>query len=262
MFSSFGQYMLLAPSFTNVINVYAFCNLHDVSWGTKGSDKVDVLPSATSKKGKEDQPAVIEDVAKVQEDVDAAFKETVQRAVTKVKVVESVEKPTQDDENKTFRTRFVAFWMLTNATLAVSIEFLNGLPTNSADDQRKLQTKQNTYFEIILWSTFGLSFIRFLGVCTFPFYTLHYTSDVLPLVLVLFLQAQPLQVLPPQLKSSFRRKSTSRRFPFFSLLTSLHNPFWCHLMPFPFLPSLLSSSTPVEHGPITAFHTHRTTHTC
>jgi chitin synthase len=31
MFSSFPQYMLLAPSFTNVLNVYAFCNLHDVS---------------------------------------------------------------------------------------------------------------------------------------------------------------------------------------------------------------------------------------
>ena len=31
MFHSFPQYMLLAPSFTNVLNVYAFCNLHDVS---------------------------------------------------------------------------------------------------------------------------------------------------------------------------------------------------------------------------------------
>ena len=27
MFSSFPQYMLLAPSFTNVLNTYAFCNL-------------------------------------------------------------------------------------------------------------------------------------------------------------------------------------------------------------------------------------------
>lgn len=27
-------------SFVNVINIYAFCNTHDVSWGTKGSDKV------------------------------------------------------------------------------------------------------------------------------------------------------------------------------------------------------------------------------
>ena len=30
MFSSFFQYLCLAPSFTNVLNVYAFCNLHDV----------------------------------------------------------------------------------------------------------------------------------------------------------------------------------------------------------------------------------------
>lgn len=168
MFSSFPQYMLLAPSFTNVINVYAFCNLHDVSWGTKGSDQADVLPSISSKKGKE-EAAVIEDVAKVQEDVDAAFKETVQRAVTKVKTVEAAEKPSQDDENKTFRTRFVAFWMLTNAALAVSIDNLNGLPTNEADDQKHLQDKQNKYFEVILWSTFGLSLVRFIG-CLYYFF--------------------------------------------------------------------------------------------
>ena len=31
MFTSFPQYLALAPSFTNVLNVYAFCNLHDVS---------------------------------------------------------------------------------------------------------------------------------------------------------------------------------------------------------------------------------------
>lgn len=30
MFSSFFQYLCLAPSFINVLNVYAFCNLHDV----------------------------------------------------------------------------------------------------------------------------------------------------------------------------------------------------------------------------------------
>ena len=30
MFSSFFQYLCIAPSFTNILNVYAFCNLHDV----------------------------------------------------------------------------------------------------------------------------------------------------------------------------------------------------------------------------------------
>ena len=56
-----------------------------VSWGTKGSDKAEALPSVSSKgKG---EAAVVEDTAMVQEDVDAAFKETVTRAITKVKVL-------------------------------------------------------------------------------------------------------------------------------------------------------------------------------
>ncbi|THV08600.1 glycosyltransferase family 2 protein [Dendrothele bispora CBS 962.96] len=164
MFSSFGQYLLLAPSFTNVLNVYAFCNLHDVSWGTKGSDKADALPSVSSSKGKGDSAPVVEDTTKPQEDVDAAFKETVTRAVTKIEVKEVVEKPTLDDQNKTFRTRLVALWMLSNATLAIAIENLNGLPSDDANaDQKSLRAKQQTYFAVILYSTFALSFVRFVG---------------------------------------------------------------------------------------------------
>jgi len=30
MFTSFIQYLLLAPSWINVINVYSFCNVQDV----------------------------------------------------------------------------------------------------------------------------------------------------------------------------------------------------------------------------------------
>ena len=164
MFSSFLQYLMLAPSFTNVLNVYAFCNLHDVSWGTKGSDKVDALPSVSSSKAKDSAEVVVEDTAKMQEDVDAAFKETVTRAVTKIEVKEVPEKPTMDDQNKTFRTRLVACWMLSNAGLAVAIENINGLETNQSADDAALRQKQNIYFAIILYSTFGLSAVRFLGV--------------------------------------------------------------------------------------------------
>ncbi|KZW03728.1 glycosyltransferase family 2 protein [Exidia glandulosa HHB12029] len=165
MFSSFPQYMLIAPSFTNVLNVYAFCNLHDVSWGTKGSDKADVLPSVSSKKSEKDAPAVVEDIQMKQEDIDSTFEETVKRAVKKIDKTEAVEKPTLDDQNKTFRTRFVAFWMISNASLAVAIENLNG-PTTTVVEQR---TKQNTYFSVILWSTFGLSMVRFIG-CLYYFF--------------------------------------------------------------------------------------------
>lgn len=159
------QYLCLAPSFTNVLNVYAFCNLHDVSWGTKGSDKAEALPSVSSKKSKDTEAAVVEDTTRDKEDLDAAFKETVTRALTKLETKEEIEKPTMDDENKTFRTRLVAFWMLSNAALAVAIQNLNGLPTGDEDaDDARLVARQNTYFAIILYSTFGLAAVKFAGV--------------------------------------------------------------------------------------------------
>jgi chitin synthase len=49
---------------------------------------------------------IVEDTTKPQEDVDEAFKQTVTRAITKVVVEETIEKPTMDDQNKTFRTRY------------------------------------------------------------------------------------------------------------------------------------------------------------
>lgn len=137
-----------------------------MSWGTKGSDKAEALPSISSSKTKDADSPVVEDTHRIQEDVDAAFKETVTRAVTKIDVKEVIEKPTMDDQNKTFRTRLVAFWMLTNAGLAVAIENINGLTSvqDAALDQAELQTKQNTYFAVILYSTFVLAAVRFTGV--------------------------------------------------------------------------------------------------
>jgi hypothetical protein len=74
-----------------------------------------------------------------------------------------------DDQNKTFRTRLVSFWMLTNAGLAIAIENINGLvdDDNTSDIQnanKHLHEKQSTYFSIILYSTFGLALVRFVGV--------------------------------------------------------------------------------------------------
>jgi hypothetical protein len=89
-----------------------------VSWGTKGSDKNEALPSLKSKTSLGADAPTVEDTTNTQEDVDAAFQETVTRALTKVEENTSREKPTMDDDNKTFRTRLVAAWMLSNARLA------------------------------------------------------------------------------------------------------------------------------------------------
>ena len=120
------------------------------------------MPSVSSKpKGGE---AVVEDQAHVQADVDANFRDTVTRAMTRIETKEVREKPTMDDENKTFRTRLVALWMVTNAGLAVGIESISGVTGTTSE----LQSRQSTYFAIILYSTFALSAVRFTGVCFSP----------------------------------------------------------------------------------------------
>ena len=144
------------------VTAFSETNLFQVSWGTKGSDKADVLPSVSSSQS-QNAEAVVEDTTQVQADVDAAFKETVTRAITKIETKVVPEKPTMDDENKKFRTRLVAMWILSNATLAITIENINGLPTTS--DQQRSSEKQEIYFGIILCSTVALVVIRFLGVC-------------------------------------------------------------------------------------------------
>lgn len=196
------QYLCLAPSFTNVLNVYAFCNLHDVSWGTKGSDKAEALPSVSSKKSKDAEAAVVEDTTRDKEDLDAVFKETVTRALTKLETKEEIEKPTMDDENKTFRTRLVAFWMLSNAALAIAIQNLNGLPTGDEDaDEARLVARQNTYFAIILYSTFGLAAVKFAGVSFSDQRCVCMETDACfcPAVSLLLVQAQPVPLLQAEL---------------------------------------------------------------
>jgi chitin synthase len=121
MFTSFPAYMVLQSSYINILNVYAFSNWHDVSWGTKGSDKADALPSAKTTKDEGSKDTVIEEIDKPQADIDSQFEATVKRALTPyVAPVEHDEK-SLEDSYKSFRTRLVTFWIFSNAFLAVCI---------------------------------------------------------------------------------------------------------------------------------------------
>jgi chitin synthase len=121
MFTSFPQYLLIMSSYVNILNVYAFSNWHDVSWGTKGSDKADALPSAKTEKGADGKHTVIEEPDLPQADIDSQFEATVKRALAPyVPPVESNEK-TLEDSYKSFRTHLCTAWIGSNATLAVVI---------------------------------------------------------------------------------------------------------------------------------------------
>ena len=121
MFTSFPQYLLTMSSYINILMVYAFSNWHDVSWGTKGSDKADVLPSAQTSKDKDSKATVIEEPDKPQADIDSQFEVTVKRALQEYHEPVVTEKKTLDDSYKSFRTRLVTSWIFSNSLLAVVI---------------------------------------------------------------------------------------------------------------------------------------------
>ena len=125
MFTSFPQYLCLMSSYVNILNVYAFSNWHDVSWGTKGSDKADVLPSAQTTKTGDGKAAVIEEPDRPQADIDSQFEVTVKRALAEYHPPVVVEKKTLEDSYKSFRTRLVTAWIFSNALLAVTITSTN-----------------------------------------------------------------------------------------------------------------------------------------
>jgi len=120
MFTSFGQYLLLMSSYINILMVYAFSNWHDVSWGTKGSDKVDALPSAQTTKV-DGKAAVIEEIDRPQEDIDSQFEATVKRALKPFIPPVEDEKKTLEDSYKSFRTKLLISWVFSNVILIVGI---------------------------------------------------------------------------------------------------------------------------------------------
>ena len=56
--------------------------------------------------------------------------------------------------------------MFTNAVLAISVMNLDGLHLtgNTEDGTKHLANKQSNYFNVILFSTLGLSLVKFIGV--------------------------------------------------------------------------------------------------
>lgn len=163
--TSLAQYTFIMPSFTNVVNVYAFCNWHDVSWGTKGSDKADALPAANSTKADDGKGDVIVEFERPQQDLDSQFNLVVQRALKPYpKEDKSVKvKRETEDENKSFRTNLIIFWFFCNAILILI------LTSKSITEIGFSGTTNRTkyYFFALIILTAIMAFIRLMGCIIF-----------------------------------------------------------------------------------------------
>ncbi|KAK7455190.1 Chitin synthase 4 [Stygiomarasmius scandens] len=158
MITSFIQYMLMAPSYISVLNVYAFANVHDVSWGTKGDNKVSTdLGVVKTGKDSNQVEAVVPDQ---QNDIDANYEDALHVLRTKPAKVES--KPDaatqQEDYYRSFRTNVLLAWTLSNGLLAAAVVSANAKAQESGANK-----SVQGYMTFLLYSVAGLAFVRFIG---------------------------------------------------------------------------------------------------
>lgn len=204
MFHSFPQYLILMSAYVNILMVYAFNNWHDVSWGTKGSDSADALPSAHIVKDDSTEDAMVEEVEKEQADIDTQFEATVRRALAPMQETTDgpAEKKTVEDSYKSFRTGLVVSWLISNVVLVIivtsdsftalgvpvrwphpQVELISPPPDSRIPQvsslctwtsanarthpQEAATTRTPFYFKVLLYATAALSIIRFIGFLWF-----------------------------------------------------------------------------------------------
>jgi len=102
----------MAPSYIDVLNVYTFANVHDISWGTKGDnvaakDLGTVTTAPVKKNGNEVEAEVPTD----EKDIDELYQDAMHVLQSKKpKEVKKMDLPhKQDDCYANFRTNFLSF---------------------------------------------------------------------------------------------------------------------------------------------------------
>ncbi|KAJ3099254.1 Chitin synthase, class 1 [Phlyctochytrium planicorne] len=170
MFTCFIQYILMLPSYINVLTVYALSNLHDVSWGTKyvarihkfcsnsknrGDNIAEALPSVAVQQKDGSLVAnlnVVSDRADRSAHYQAVRAELAEIASRSKDNTPQVVRLTQEDSYRGFRTKLILSYLASNAALyfvAVSMG------------------QTDLYLIIVLGGVAALQGVKFIGVLLF-----------------------------------------------------------------------------------------------
>ncbi|KAK9472580.1 chitin synthase-domain-containing protein [Dipodascopsis tothii] len=155
MFTSSIQYFLLMPTYTCILQVYAFCNTHDVTWGTKGDNEVAIdLGSAVIKSGLGKDVVEVE-MPSEQLDIDSGYEDALTNLRERKEVPTAPPSDTtiKEDYYRGMRTQVVLVWLIANALLIMIVSQVFD-PTEASS---------NAYLAFVLWSVAVLGFVRALG---------------------------------------------------------------------------------------------------
>lgn len=168
MITSSTQYFLLLPSYLCALQIFAFCNLHDISWGTKGDNIANTdlgiaarkLGRKNAEDGEVDDGVVELDMPADQRDIDTCYAGALcnlrdGRPVVPAPVSEAQQ---HEDYYRAVRTYMVSVWVVCNSLLAMGV-------TESYGPSQLIGN--NMYMAVLLWSVAGLAAFRATGSVTF-----------------------------------------------------------------------------------------------
>ncbi|EIN11658.1 glycosyltransferase family 2 protein [Punctularia strigosozonata HHB-11173 SS5] len=161
MLTSFVPYMFLLPTYVNILNVYAFSNLDDISWGTKEDTVVENdLRAVVQDFRAQVEVEVLDDM----EDINDVYNESLENLKTRKPVYKPKPKTTDADREQaakdyyaSVRTNVLLAWVLSNGLLLVGI--LGGSSTSSAFGHGLSRPK--VYMVFILVFVAAANIIRF-----------------------------------------------------------------------------------------------------
>jgi len=155
MITSSAQYFMLLPSYICTLQVYAFCNTHDVTWGTKGDNVMKTDLGGAVGKGS----TVELEMPSEQLDIDSGYDEALRNLRDRVEVPSPPvsDAQLQEDYYKNVRTYMVVSWMIANAVVAMAVSEAYGQSCIG----------DNFYLRLILWSVASLALFRAIGSTTF-----------------------------------------------------------------------------------------------
>lgn len=162
LLTSFVQYLVMSSTYANILQVYAFCNLHDLSWGTKEESRppTDLGRAKTVRaKVSKDKPSAQVDLPSTQRDVDTLYDEAIHKLQTNPPVPLPPPDPIQLrlDLYKNIRTDMLFCWILSNGAL---VAFVFGDDTGAGKNGG---SRPNIYMIVVLSYVGITSAIRFLG---------------------------------------------------------------------------------------------------
>ena len=184
MLTSFVQYILLSPAYINVLNIYAFCNVHDISWGTKGSVAKPLGKITTKEDGTFKMEILVSS-----EEIQSNYNKYM-NILTQPVEKEEISKEASIEEKKpgyyaNVRSLVIIFWVMTNFGVCAAVLETGGIgdylsmrsarknnPTGATlsaqNIERPLLTDKATiYFTVILYLVALSALIRFVGCCLY-----------------------------------------------------------------------------------------------